>query len=209
MSEKVPKTMQTKYNEITALTDAVCTEHLNAEYADLARKLTAKLARKRPSPLVSGRANSWACGIIYALGQVNFLFDQSQAPHIPAKDLCALFGVATSTGGNKAKAVRDAVGHMTRWDSEWMIASMVEENPLVWMIEVDGFLMDGRTAPLDIQVEAYQRGMIPYVPGMDMEHLDALIKEHGYIRVQLVEMPEADEVQEQANKNSEDEDAAQ
>ena len=37
MSDKVPKTMQAKYDEITALTDAVCKEHLNDEYAELAR----------------------------------------------------------------------------------------------------------------------------------------------------------------------------
>jgi hypothetical protein len=43
--------------EITGLVDAFCKEHLNAEYADLCRKLTEKLARKRPSPLVSGNAD--------------------------------------------------------------------------------------------------------------------------------------------------------
>ena len=130
MSDKVPKTMQAKYDEITALTDAVCKEHLNDKYAELARKLTAKLARKRPSPLVSGQAKSWACGVVYALGQVNSLFDQSQDPHLPAADLCQLFGVSVSTGGNKAKTVRDAV-NMSRFDPEWMLASMVDENPMV------------------------------------------------------------------------------
>ncbi len=181
MSENVPKKMQAKYDAITALTDQVCKTHLTEEYAELARRLTAKLARKRPSPLERGRAKSWACGIVYALGQVNFLFDSSQDPHIPAAELCELFDVATSTGGNKAKTVREAA-KMSRFDPEWMLSSMIEENPLVWMISVNGFMLDARNAPFPIQLEAYQKGLIPYIPGANMEELDALIKEHGYIQ---------------------------
>ena len=76
-SEKVSKKMQPTYDTITALTNEYCEAHLNEEYAELARQLTAALCRKRPSPLSRGKPNSWACGIIYALGFVNFLFDKS------------------------------------------------------------------------------------------------------------------------------------
>ncbi len=192
MSEKVPKTMRDKYDEIIALTNAVCESHLSEEYADLARKLTAKLARKRPSPLKSSRANSWACGIIYALGQINFLFDKSQDPHIPAAELCKLFGVAQSTGGNKAKMVRDAV-KMSRFEPEWMLDSMVADSPLVWMVSVDGYILDARALPFPIQVEAYQKGLIPYVPGINMEELDELIEQVGYIQIVPLDELESDE----------------
>jgi hypothetical protein len=186
MSEKVPKNMQTKHDEVVALTDQVCKAHLNEEYAELARKLAAKLARKRPSPLVSGQAKSWACGIVYALGQVNFLFDSSQDPHIPAAELCALFGVATSTGSNKAKTVRDAA-KLSWYNSEWMLADRVAESPMVWMISVNGIIVDARRVPFSLQLEAYQKKLIPYIPGADMEEIDRLIKEHGYLRV--IELP--------------------
>lgn len=164
MSEKVPKAMRPKYDEIAALTDEVCAEHLNQEYAALARRLTAALARKRPSPLNSGRAKSWACGIVYALGQVNYLFDSSQDPHISAADLCKLFGVASSTGGNKAKTIRDAM-KMSYFNPDWMLSSKIDSNPMVWMISVNGFIIDARRAPREIQEEAYFRGLIPYMPG--------------------------------------------
>mgnify|MGYP000904818762 CR=1 FL=1 len=36
-SETVPAAMRERYAEITALTDAFCTEHLNAEYAQTCR----------------------------------------------------------------------------------------------------------------------------------------------------------------------------
>ena len=38
--------------------------------------MTASLCRTRPSPLASGPPRTWACGILYALGQINFLSDK-------------------------------------------------------------------------------------------------------------------------------------
>src|SRR5690606_12136650 len=49
---------------ILGMTDGFCRQHLNDEYADLCRELAGKLARKRPSPLLSGRPEGWACGIV-------------------------------------------------------------------------------------------------------------------------------------------------
>ena len=83
-SLSVPESMRTRYAEIISLTDALCHEKLNDEYAQLCREMAAALARKRPSPLTTGHANSWACGIAYTVGSVNFLFDKSQTPHLRA-----------------------------------------------------------------------------------------------------------------------------
>ncbi len=52
-STSVPKAMQATYDAVVALTDAFCRDHLNDEYRDLARAMTATLCRKRPSPLAS------------------------------------------------------------------------------------------------------------------------------------------------------------
>jgi uncharacterized protein DUF6398 len=43
---KVPESLQAVYDEVTSLSDAFCREYLNEEYADLARKMAATLARK-------------------------------------------------------------------------------------------------------------------------------------------------------------------
>ena len=40
----------------------------------------------------------------------------------------------------------------------------MDDNPLVWMLEVNGFVMDIRTAPREAQVAAYENGLIPYIP---------------------------------------------
>ena len=41
---------------------------------------------------------------------------------------------------------------------------MLDDNPLAWMITVNGFAMDVRTLPREIQEVAYQKGLIPYIP---------------------------------------------
>jgi len=161
--EKVPKKMRDRYDEIIALTDEVCTKHLNQEYAGLSRKMAATLSRKRPSPLASGRPRTWAASIVYALGQINFLFDRSQTPHIPARDLCALFDVSQNTASGKAKQIRDALKiHM--FDHHWLLHSQLAHHSPVWMVSVNGFIVDIRRMPRPLQEEAYRKGIIPYIP---------------------------------------------
>src|SRR5271165_6880715 len=63
---RVPQAMRGQVGEILAITDRVCLEHLEGEYAELCRRLVAKLARKRPSPLARGALPTWAAGAIYA-----------------------------------------------------------------------------------------------------------------------------------------------
>jgi len=47
---------------------------------------------------------------------------------------------------------------------DWCLPGRLDDNPLVWMLEVNGFLMDIRMAPREAQVAAYERGLIPYIP---------------------------------------------
>lgn len=162
-SENVPKAMQEVFDKIVAITDEVAEKNLNDEYAQTIRYATAALCRKRPSPLLKGRVESWACGITYAIGFVNFLFDPSQDPFMSAADLCAAFGVSKSTGGNKSKEVRDILKTFQR-DPNWCLPSEMDNNPMAWLISVNGFMIDARNAPRQIQELAYKKGMIPYIP---------------------------------------------
>jgi len=163
-SEKVPKQMQSIFHAITELTDKFSKEYLSDEYALLSRYATAALCRKRPSPLVKGYINTWACAIIYALGQVNFLFDKSQEIYVSANDLCEGFGIAKSTASNKSKTVRDLL-KMSQMDPNWCLPSKMDSNPRVWTIMYNGFIVDARSLPRAIQEVAYQKGLIPYIPG--------------------------------------------
>jgi hypothetical protein len=161
--ERVPKELQPIYGEITAITDAFCTEHLNDEYAQMSRKLAAALSRKRPSPLLRGKAATWACGIVYTIGSVNFLSDRSFEPYMRMEDLCALMGVSKSSGANKAAEIRKLFD-MYQFDPNWTLPSLMDQNPMAWMITVNGLIVDARHAPRELQEEAYRKGLIPYIP---------------------------------------------
>jgi hypothetical protein len=162
-SISVPKAMQTRYDRLVGLTDAFCRDHLNEEYRDLARAVTAVLCRKRPSPLASGQPRTWACGIVYTLGQLNFLSDRATQPYMSMADVCAAFSVGQSTASSKARIISDAL-HTHRMDPTWMLASLIDQNPLVWLAEVNGMLVDLRETPREVQVIAFEKGMIPYIP---------------------------------------------
>jgi hypothetical protein len=162
--------MGATYDAVVAMTDAFCHDHLNEEYRDLARAMTAALCRKRPSPLSSGQPRTWACGIIYALGQLNFLTDKASQPHMAMADVCAAFAIGQSTASAKARVISDAL-RTSRMDPTWTLQSFVDRNPLVWMAQVNGLLVDLRDMPREVQVIAFEKGIIPYVPADHDEKL--------------------------------------
>ena len=160
---KIPAATQPYYDQIATVIDAACRERLNAEYAELCRRLAGALARKRPSPIVRGKPDVWAAGIVHAIGMVNFLFDSSQTPHVRSEELAQLFGVAQSTMSSKSKQIRDLFD-MGPFDPNWCLPSRIDDNPMVWMLSVNCFIVDVRTAPRDLQAEAFRLGLIPYIP---------------------------------------------
>jgi hypothetical protein len=162
-SESIPKTMQEKYKAIVEITDSFAKENLNEEYAQIIRYAIAALCRKRPSPLETGKASSWACGVTHAIGMVNFLFDKSQTPNISSSDLYKKFGTSESTGQSKSKLVRDML-RMNQADPHWMLPSRLDSNPMAWMLSVNGMLVDIRYMPREVQEIAFEKGLIPYIP---------------------------------------------
>jgi len=150
-------------NTVVQMTDAFCKAHLNEEYADACRELAGVLARKRPSPLLRGKLEGWASGIVRTIGRANFLDDPSQTPHLKLPMIDRAFGVAESTGQGKSKLIRKML-KIHQFDPKWTLPSRLDDNPLVWMLEVNGFLMDIRDAPREAQVVAYEKGLIPYIP---------------------------------------------
>ena len=162
---KVPRGLRPVVEEIVGITDSVCLSVLDEQYADLARRAVAKLARKRPSPLQAGRRATWAAGVVYALGHVNFLSDPASQPCVTADQLSTAFGVAKSTMSSKARQVRDLL-RMSHFSPEFQRADVAAQNPLAWIIEVNGLAVDARHVPPGIQAEAFQRGLIPYMPAL-------------------------------------------
>ena len=148
---------------IIGLIDQFCGEHLNEEYAVLCRKMAEKLARKRPSPLLHGSPNAWASGIVRAVGGANFLHDKSQTPYMRSTDIDHYLGTSPSSGAAKLAAIRKML-KVHQLDPNWTLPSRLDDNPMVWMLQVNGVMMDVRHAPREVQEIAFNKGLIPYIP---------------------------------------------
>lgn len=148
---------------ITRLIEDFCQKHLNEEYALLCRKMAEKLARKRPSPLLHGSPNAWASGIVRAIGGVNFLHDKSQKPYMKSANIDHYLGTSPSSGAVKLAAIRKTL-RIHLFDPTWTLPSRWDNHPMMWMIEVNGLMIDVRHAPKDVQEIAFKKGLIPYIP---------------------------------------------
>ena len=158
----IPKEFQQVFTVITELTDAFCEMHLDEDYRQLCREMVAVLCQAG-SPVEKGRPASWASGIVHTLGWVNFLQDSGQPPYMTSAQVAEGFGVSQGTMAAKSKIIRDELD-LIQLDPDWCTPAMLKDNPLVWMLEVNGFIMDIRTAPREVQEQAYQQGLIPFMP---------------------------------------------
>jgi hypothetical protein len=65
----------------------------------------------------------------------------------------------------KPNRIRDML-RITQFDPKWTLPSLVDQNPMVWMVTVNGFMVDARQLPVELQEEAFRKGLIPYIPGV-------------------------------------------
>jgi hypothetical protein len=131
-------------------TSDFCDKYLDEEYKNLCIKMIEKMKRKRNVPFVSGKLEIWAAAIIYSIGSVNFLFDKSFKPYATADDICNYFGTSKSTTSQKSKLIRDMF-KMGYFSSEFQTARMNDSNPFSNMVMINGFIVDKRMLPEEIQ----------------------------------------------------------
>lgn len=160
---KIPRAARPYAEQVVAVTDAVCLEHLDAEYADLFRR-PAETRTQTSIASDAGDPRIWGAGVVYAIGQLNFLFDKSQPVHLTADQLGDAVDVKKTTMSNKAQLIRDLL-NLSHFDTEFSRRELIERSPLTWMLQVDGLIVDARQLPRALQVEACEMGLIPHVPG--------------------------------------------
>lgn len=94
---------------------------------------------------------------------MNHLDDRSQKPHLKLPFIDKAFGVAESTGQGKSKTIR-TMFKIWNFDHRWTLPSKMDENPIIWTVEVNGLLTDIRRTPRELQEIAFRKGLIPYIP---------------------------------------------
>jgi hypothetical protein len=78
-------------------------------------------------------------------------------------ELAAAFCVSEATIHAKARLIDNALG-INVFDPRWTVSSLIERNPLTWMAELGGFVVDLRTMPRHVQEQAFVAGLIPFIP---------------------------------------------
>lgn len=112
---RIPAPTRPTAEQVIKLTDKVCADLLDEEYAGLARQVVAKLARKRPSPLQSGRAVAVR----------------------PRRDV----GRRRSVGARAGQLIRDML-KMTWATPEFLRVERIDDNPVIWFAGVNGVPFD-------------------------------------------------------------------
>lgn len=142
--------IEEKMQKLIEMTAVFCDEYLDVDYKQLCEKLIRKMSRKRNVPFLSGRIEIWAAAIVYAIGSINFLFDQSFEPYASGDDICDYFGTSKSTISQKAKVIRDMF-KMRYWNDEFSTTHMKESNPFSDLVMINGLIVDIRGLPPEIQ----------------------------------------------------------
>ncbi|AKB52953.1 hypothetical protein MSBRW_3700 [Methanosarcina barkeri str. Wiesmoor] len=132
--------VQQKKDTLIQMTDGFADSYLDEDYKMLCRKLINKMSRKRQVPFLSGRLDIWAAAVVYALGQINFLFDRSSEPYVSATDLCDYFGTSQSTTSQKAKKIRDMF-KIRHFNDEFSTERVQNENPFNDFVMVNGLIV--------------------------------------------------------------------
>lgn len=122
-NSSIPAQVQPAYDAIVRLTDFFCQAHLTHEYQMLCREMAGELAHMNPSPLLRGKPEVWACGIVRVIGWVNFLDGNwGQRPCMKLTTIDKRFGVPSATGQSKSKAIRDMLD-IHQFSEEWTLPS--------------------------------------------------------------------------------------
>ena len=159
---RVPVALRPRVGALFALTDGFCVDELDGDYAELCRRVLARLARTRPTPLVPGNAAVGAAGVVYAVARLNFGFDRSQSVRTSADSIAADFGVAKSTASAKATHIEKLLD-LRVFEPDPLRADVVRDHPLAWLVELDGVVVAARLLPVRRQRLACEHGLIPFV----------------------------------------------
>lgn len=97
------------------------------------------------------------------LGQINFLADKASQPCMSMADVRDAFAVGESTASVKAKFISNALG-TNCFDPTFMLPSVMQGNPMVWLAEVSGFTVDLRDLPREVQPAVHGKRKISHIP---------------------------------------------
>ena len=135
-----------KQEQLIEMVSSFCDDKLDDEYKQLSINLIEKMGRKHEVPFKRGKLEIWASAVIYALGQINFLFDKDFEPYSSPDEICDYFKTKKSTVSNKAKLIREMFD-LQHFDKEFSTSYVKAGTPSFRIDEDSGLII--RTSDAD------------------------------------------------------------
>ena len=96
-----------KEKELIKLINAFCDKYLDEEYKNLSVKLIKRMANEEKVLFNCGSLENWAASILYALGQINYLFNKThEGQYVSRKTLLRFYHAKSSTITNKSAEIK-------------------------------------------------------------------------------------------------------
>lgn len=96
-----------KREKLTEMIEEFCDKHLTDEYMELSMNVVEEMAGSKNPYYERGNLEVWASAVIYAVCQINSVFDESNDPHITRKDILDHFNTKQSVVSKKAINLRN------------------------------------------------------------------------------------------------------
>jgi len=107
------------------------------------------------APVSSGQPRTWACAIILRVGSDKFSIRSIMKPCMTMATYVPHLESARAPPVQGAHHFRHAETHQL--DPKWSLQRLLDNNPLVWMAEVNGILVDLRQMAREVQEIAFQK----------------------------------------------------
>lgn len=152
------------FEAIAILIKRFCDRHDVISFSFTCMDMAISLCVQFPEIISRGKVEGWAGGIVHALAMVNFMDDITMA------NIQSFFKMSQGTIQSKSKQIRDLFGTYPM-DPLWSLPETLLENPALWIVPIDGFLIDIREAPPKTQQKALELGLIPMLPETLKQHI--------------------------------------
>jgi len=183
MSKK--EEIKVKEKQLLDMVESFSQEHINKEYGELCSNLVKKMGRKHDVPFKRGKIEIWASAVIYAIGQINFLFDASFEPYVSPDEICDYFNTKKSTVSSKAKIIRDMF-NMGYFDEEFSTKDIEKSSPLKNMVVGDNGIIMPKSMLYEDETDSQTSilGILAEKSGLDEKIIEKamisdFIEEHG------------------------------
>ena len=84
-----------------------------------------------------------------------------------------LLGVKQTTMANRGRLIMGTL-NIGLMDPEFNRRDILDKNPITWLLEVNGLLVDASQLPESVQVQAWRSGLMPRVPAQAGARVDVV-----------------------------------